>query len=75
MADQRDANPSSEEETADRDRETPATSRFVPIELPAPSALSRFEIVRPDGQRGLVPQGSDAAELREILRLLEELSC
>jgi hypothetical protein len=49
-------------------------AQFIPIELPPPPAVA-FEIVRPNGCRVLIPPGFEAADLREILRVLEELSC
>jgi len=63
-----------EEHANDRGNPTQAVARFVPIELPPPTAVAGFEIVRPDGCRVLIPQGFDAADLREILRAMEEVS-
>jgi transposase-like protein len=63
------------EETDPSDRgDREAAAQFIPIELPPPPAIA-FEIVRPNGCRVLVPPGFEAADLREILRVLEELSC
>ena len=51
-----------------------ARPQFVPIELPPPSPSAAFEIVRPDGCRVLIRAGFEAADLREILRVLEDVS-
>jgi hypothetical protein len=57
-------------DSGDRD----ARAQFVPIELPPPSPSAAFEIVRPDGCRVLIRSGFEAADLREILRVLEDVS-
>lgn len=49
-------------------------AQFVPIELPPPSPSAAFEIVRPDGCRVLIRAGFEAADLRELLRVLEDVS-
>lgn len=65
----------SRKDTGPPDRaEGDVVAQFIPIELPPPPAAA-FEIVRPDGCRVLVPPGFEAADLREILRVLEEISC
>jgi transposase-like protein len=51
-----------------------AQAQFVPIELPPPSPSAAFEIVRPDGCRVLIRAGFEAADLRELLRVLEDVS-
>ncbi len=63
-----------EEHANDRGNPTQAVARFVPIELPSPHPRAGFEIVRPDGCRVLIPSGFEAADLREILRTIEEVS-
>lgn len=60
---------------ADEPKETGA--KFVPIEIPAPSAQTRSscEVVLPNGCRIIAPIQCDARWLGEILGALQERSC
>lgn len=58
---------------SDREGRSEAAARFVPIELSPPPVSDRFEIIRPDGLRVLVPAQFEGEALREILRALQEV--
>lgn len=52
-------------------------SRFVPVELHGPLAVSRAssEVVLPDGSRVIFSSQCDPDWLREILQVVQERSC